>query len=134
MFESFNQRLKDHNIQRLLQERSKTFGVEFLDLTNDWSGNSLTDWGKTVVTGPNGIKETSKICSVFSDVSPTPGYIPEDVNRDRAVNMADVVEIAKRFGKVAGDAGYDVIYDITNDGSINMADVVKIGVKFGQTY
>jgi mannan endo-1,4-beta-mannosidase len=110
-------------------------GVEFLDLTTDWAGNSLTDWGKTVVTGPNGLKETSKICSVFSNVSPTmPYYMPEDVNNDKAINIADVVEIAKRFGKVLGDPEYDVRYDITKDDSINMADVIKIGLKFGQTY
>lgn len=40
-------------------------GVEYLDLTNDWEGHDLTDWGKEVVSGKNGLKETSHICSVY---------------------------------------------------------------------
>ena len=41
-------------------------GVEYLDMVEDWEGTKLTkDWGEVVVNGKNGIKETSKICSVF---------------------------------------------------------------------
>lgn len=41
-------------------------GVEYLDLALDWSGSRLsTDWGEVVINGENGIKQTSKICSVF---------------------------------------------------------------------
>lgn len=40
-------------------------GVEYLDLSNDWEGNDLSDWGKEVVSGKNGIKETSHVCSVY---------------------------------------------------------------------
>ena len=49
-------------------------GVEYLDLANDWAGTSLSDWGKEIVSGANGLKETSKICSVFTGatVSETP--------------------------------------------------------------
>lgn len=47
-------------------------GVEYLDLSNDWAGNNLSNWGKIVTDGPNGLKETSKICSVFLDSTPTP--------------------------------------------------------------
>lgn len=42
-------------------------GVEYLDLTNDWAGTSLSDWGDEVVNGADGLKETSKICSVYAD-------------------------------------------------------------------
>lgn len=41
-------------------------GVEYLDLAEDWKGNRLSeDWGEVVVNGENGIKETSRICTVF---------------------------------------------------------------------
>ena len=42
-------------------------GVEYLDLANDWAGTSLSDWGVEVVNGVNGLKETSKVCSVFTN-------------------------------------------------------------------
>lgn len=41
-----------------------------LDLALDWEGNELSaDWGEIVVNGPNGIRETAIICSVFTDNS-----------------------------------------------------------------
>lgn len=41
-------------------------GLEYLDMANDWAGTSLTEQGNTIINGPNGIKATSKICSVFN--------------------------------------------------------------------
>lgn len=41
-------------------------GVEYLDIANDWNGNSLSgDWGEKLINGIYGIKNTSKICSVY---------------------------------------------------------------------
>lgn len=41
-------------------------GVEYLDIAKDWSGDQLSeDWGEILVNGENGIKKTSKMCSVF---------------------------------------------------------------------
>ena len=41
-------------------------GVEYLDLALEWDGSVLSeDWGENLVNGTNGIKATSKICSVF---------------------------------------------------------------------
>ncbi|MCH5324914.1 MAG: cellulase family glycosylhydrolase [Eubacterium sp.] len=41
-------------------------GVEYLDLAITWDGIILSsDWGAVLIKGENGIKETSKICSVF---------------------------------------------------------------------
>ncbi|MBN1309326.1 MAG: cellulase family glycosylhydrolase [Chitinispirillaceae bacterium] len=45
-------------------------GVEYLDLAYDASGSSFSDWGNTVINGRNGLKETSKTCSVFTDEAP----------------------------------------------------------------
>lgn len=41
-------------------------GVEYLDIASEWNGSVLTpEWGEILINGVNGIKETSKICSVF---------------------------------------------------------------------
>ena len=41
-------------------------GVEYLDIARDWRGEALSeDWGAVLVNGENGIKATSKICSIF---------------------------------------------------------------------
>lgn len=40
-------------------------GVEYLDISNDWAGNRLSDWGNNLVNNTYGIKKTSKICTVF---------------------------------------------------------------------
>lgn len=43
-------------------------GVEYLDLSDDWNGNSLSeDWGEVVINGPNGIRETAVPCTVFAE-------------------------------------------------------------------
>lgn len=40
---------------------------KYLDISNDWSGSSLSEWGNILLNHNNGIKNTSKICSVFND-------------------------------------------------------------------
>lgn len=37
---------------------------ELLDMAKSWDGN-LTDWGKSIIFGENGIKATSQSCSIF---------------------------------------------------------------------
>ena len=37
----------------------------YLDLAYNWDGSSLSDWENTLVYDTNGIKNTSKICSVY---------------------------------------------------------------------
>ncbi|MDP4183405.1 MAG: stalk domain-containing protein, partial [Bacillota bacterium] len=59
---------------------------------------------------------------------------PEDLNKDGAVNLIDVMMIAKAFGSNKGEAEYNDICDLTGDGVINIADVMKLSKKFGYTY
>lgn len=41
-------------------------GVEYLDLAEEWDGSKLSaDWGEVLINGENGIRSTSKPCSVF---------------------------------------------------------------------
>ena len=41
-------------------------GVEFLDMTNGFNVNSLTDWGQRIFNGPNGIAATAECASVYA--------------------------------------------------------------------
>lgn len=43
-------------------------GVEYLDIANQWDGSILSaDWGEVLINTENGIKQTSKICTVFDE-------------------------------------------------------------------
>ncbi|GIP20625.1 cellulase family glycosylhydrolase [Paenibacillus sp. J22TS3] len=44
-------------------------GLEYLDMSNDWAGTSYTEQGNAIINGPNGIKATSKISTVFNGTS-----------------------------------------------------------------
>lgn len=40
--------------------------VAYLDIAKEWDGSKLSsDWGEVLINGKNGIRKTSKICSVF---------------------------------------------------------------------
>lgn len=42
-------------------------GVEYLDMTKDWSGEELSpEWGEKVVNGEYGMRNTSTVCSIFT--------------------------------------------------------------------
>ena len=63
----------------------------YLDIANDWNGNSLTEWGNVLLYDQNGIKSTSKICSVYNGSStpapdPTPDPDPVDAITVEAEN------------------------------------------------
>jgi mannan endo-1,4-beta-mannosidase len=54
-------------------------GVEYLDMVNNWSVSSPTSWGTRVFTGANGLRSTSKECSVFSGSTSAPTATPGNV-------------------------------------------------------
>ncbi|MNH97533.1 Chitinase A1 precursor [compost metagenome] len=41
--------------------------LAYLDMANDWAGTSLTEQGRAIVDGPNGIRATSQLCTVYTD-------------------------------------------------------------------
>ena len=47
--------------------------MSYLDIANSWDGSSLSSWGNTLINGSNGIKATSKTCSVYSGSGSTSG-------------------------------------------------------------
>ena len=110
--------------------------LNYLDLTNDWAGTNLTEFGRTVVNGSNGLKETSKICSVFESsvpvttppVTTTPPQITYgDVNNDTNVNSTDYALIKRHIlgtATLRGDAL--IAADVNRDGSVNSTDYALI--------
>ncbi len=118
--------------------------VAYLDLSSDWAGNSLTsNWGVPVVNGTNGLKQTSKICSIFTGPSvppttvrptntPIPTGVIEDINKDGAINMTDIMLIAEAFNTTSSSPKYQSRLDLNKDNSINMTDVMICAAKFNQ--
>ncbi len=45
-------------------------GVEYLDMTNGFNPASLTPWGTRILTGPNGIRQTSREASIYGGGNP----------------------------------------------------------------
>ncbi len=56
-----------------------------------------------------------------------------DMVMDNAINMTDVVEIAKAFNSSSGSAGYVPVSDINKDGAVNMTDIMIVVKHFNKT-
>lgn len=130
-------------------------GVEYLDLSNDWEGTSLSDWGKTLFEGSNGIKNTSIICSVYSSepqvttattkatttttttkttttTTAAQTVFYGDANCDGKIDVSDVVAIRRYLtnsAKFALSAQGKVNADVQGKDGVNAQDAVGV-----QTY
>ncbi|MDP4180931.1 MAG: dockerin type I domain-containing protein [Bacillota bacterium] len=56
-----------------------------------------------------------------------------DINQDSAINMSDIIEIAKCFNTTLGETGYNAAADLNADKVINMADVMIACKHFNKT-
>ncbi len=61
------------------------------------------------------------------------GDIPVNGVQDGAINMADIMEMAKYFNTTTKDARFNKYCDLNMDGVINMSDVVIIARLFNNT-
>ena len=61
-------------------------------------------------------------------VSQTPD---PDFNGDGAVDFADFIQFAAKFGLSLGDLGYSTLYDLDDDGTIGFGDFVIFAKDFG---
>lgn len=55
-----------------------------------------------------------------------------DINQDNAINMADVIEMAKSFGMTSEDTGFNSVGDFNCDNVINMTDIVTLSKHFNK--
>ncbi|HEY9060359.1 MAG TPA: cellulase family glycosylhydrolase [Pseudobacteroides sp.] len=71
-------------------------------------------------------KAVTTATPVVSAVNP----VPEDINGDKVVNMADIILIASHFNAIVSGTNYNKKCDLNNDGAINMSDVILVALKF----
>ncbi len=53
--------------------------------------------------------------------------------QDGAINMTDIMELAKGFNSKKGDSRYSVSSDVNGDGSISMTDIMIVAASFNKT-
>ncbi|MDQ0050699.1 mannan endo-1,4-beta-mannosidase [Paenibacillus polymyxa] len=46
--------------------KGNSAGLDYLDMATDWEGTSFTEQGRIIIEGPNGIRATSKLSTVYS--------------------------------------------------------------------
>lgn len=107
----------------------------YLDMANDWAGNSLTSFGDRVINGANGITSTAKQCTVFG--GGTGGGETGDAGDDKSVtnlfygsataydwNQAVSVNTSKNGGNVDTskfcDNGYFWVEYNGNEGKLEL--------------
>lgn len=78
----------------------------------------------------NGNKEIS---SKTAPIDIWAGDIPVNGVQNNTINMADVIEIAKSFGKTSSTSGFMSSADFNKDNTVNMADVIILAVNFNKT-
>lgn len=87
---------------------------KYLDIANYWSGNSFSEWGNVLLNYKDGIKNTSKICSVYSG-STNNGNTTD--TEDEAI--ATVYEKVKYKGKKVD----------LKVGTYTLSEMKKLGIK-----
>lgn len=55
-----------------------------------------------------------------------------DMNQDKAINMKDIIEIAKSFNSIPGDTRYNATADFNADKAINMIDILIVSKHFNK--
>lgn len=53
-----------------------------------------------------------------------------DIDEDGAINMGDIVKLAKKFNTVKGDELFNADFDLDKDDSINMMDIIIVAKHF----
>ena len=76
----------------------------------------------TVTVSVTGIQEEQTVTAIAE-----PPPIPQDVNRDDAVNILDLVFVASALG----DEGQGLVADVNEDGIVNILDLVSVAGALG---
>ena len=105
----------------------------YIDHVESWSTNEVTiNWNAPLAwlsayldaVGP-------QIGNVSPSPSPTtPVGNKLDIDKNGAINLADILLVAAAFNTTPADPRYKVEYDLDNNGAITLADIMLIAAKF----
>ena len=59
------------------------------------------------------------------------GYVG-DIKGDGRVDVSDLLILARRWGKLAGQASFDARCDLNNDGAVDVVDLLMLADNWGQ--
>ncbi|HOV27424.1 MAG TPA: glycoside hydrolase family 9 protein [Pseudobacteroides sp.] len=76
------------------------------------------------------VTKDTQISSQSSPIVMWAGDIIINGKQDNAINMSDIIELAKHFNSVSGGEKYVENADLNLDGSINMSDVIIVAKHF----
>lgn len=77
--------------------------LSYLDMATNMSGNSLTEWGNVLVNGSNGVKQTSKISSVYTNAT-DPTNPTDPINNNLAYGKTAYASSTDNSSNVASNA------------------------------
>ena len=119
---------------------------KYLDIVSDWSGNSLTEWGDILLNHRNGIKNTSKICSIFNGGNDNNGQAAGKITIEAESGILNGVSFSNSRLGYSGN-GYvsefdsesdsiEVVFNIESDGEyyINVQYASEYGDKYTKLY
>ena len=93
----------------------------YLDLSNDWAGKNLTSWGDKIVNGPNGLKDSAKLCTVFTG-STVPDVMYGDINNDKIINSLDYSLLSRYILEIESSLPDMEAAALNGDNIINSVD------------
>jgi len=73
------------------------------------------------------------ILIILATISTTLASLPQDLNNDGKVDVADLKEAAESFGSYPGHLRWNSQADMNGDGMINLKDLYLIASSFGKT-
>ncbi len=94
--------------------------------------NGVKVFGQEPPGGPSTPSNTPTPTKSTTKPTATPSTVknPLDVNSDGAINMTDVMQVARSFNSKRGDDRYVEKHDLNNDGAVSMNDIMLIAAKF----
>ncbi|HEY9061582.1 MAG TPA: expansin EXLX1 family cellulose-binding protein [Pseudobacteroides sp.] len=119
-------------------------GTQF-SANTDSNGNFKIDGipegtnSELIITKPSFLTRDLSLGRINSNItvkSPIDMWVGDvEVNniQDGAINMLDVIEVAKAYNETQNDQNYSQKVDLNQDGKINIADVILIAKHFGKT-
>jgi len=101
---------------------------ELITTFNEWGEGtaveSATEW--TSASGYGSYLDALHNGGVAPSPSPTPTYLPGDINKDHVVNVQDYILLSNAFGTSNAAA------DINSDGTVNVQDYIILSNNFGK--